>query len=100
MNKRFDYALVLFERLKRSEGVFVDIRGIAKELGFPSAYLEKVAQELKRANLLEAKKGTGGGYRIARGQAGVSVETLINFYHPMSSFCPLLRTTKSIATSD
>lgn len=89
--KRFDYALMLFEYLKRNEGVFTNIRVAAKELDLPHAYLEKVAQGLKKGGILEGRRGAGGGYRLAGKSENVSVETLINFYEPIRSFCPLLR---------
>jgi Rrf2 family nitric oxide-sensitive transcriptional repressor len=94
MKKRFDYALMLMECLKKRGG-FVDIRTAAEESKLPRAYLEKVAQELKRAGWLEARKGAGGGYRLAKDPSGVSVEALINFYESRRSFCPLLRDLKN-----
>lgn len=95
MGKRFDYALILFEYLKKNEGIFSNIRTIAEQLNLPYAYLEKVAQELKRLGLIEAKKGLGGGYRLNKNKA-VSISTLMNLYNPMRSFCPVLRKIKSI----
>lgn len=92
MKKRFDYALVLVEHLKQKKDSFVDVAQVAEEYGLPRLYLEKVAQELKRAGLLESRKGAGGGYRLAKDSDAVSVEALMNFYQPMHSFCPLLRT--------
>ncbi|MFY9462240.1 MAG: Rrf2 family transcriptional regulator [Candidatus Sungiibacteriota bacterium] len=94
MKKRFDYALVLIEYLKQKNGEFADIRTIAEEYQLPRAYLEKVAQELKRGGWLESRKGSGGGYRLKKNPAAVSVDALINFYEPIRSFCPLLRTLK------
>ena len=94
MKRRFDYALILLERLKKGDGKFMEIRRIAEEFGLPRAYLEKVAQELKRAGWLEARRGAGGGYRLAKDPGTVSIEALINFYEPVYSFCPLLRTLK------
>lgn len=92
--KRFDYALILVECLKQKKGEFADVRTIAEEFQLPRAYLEKVAQELKRAGWLESRKGTGGGYRLMKNPRASSVEALINFYSPIHSFCPLLRSIK------
>lgn len=89
--KRFDYGLILIEHLKQTEEKFVDIRKVAKKYRLPRPYLEKVAQELKRAGWLESRKGADGGYRLAMDFADVSVGDLINFYEPMHLFCPLLR---------
>ena len=94
MKKRFDYALILVECLKQKKGEFAGIRTIAEEFQLPRAYLEKVAQELKRAGWLESRKGAGGGYRLMKNPHASSVEALINFYEPLHSFCPLLRTLK------
>lgn len=94
MRKRFDYALILLEHLKGKRDEFVDLGGAAKECKLPRAYLEKVAQELKKAGWLEARKGAGGGYRLAKDSADVSVETLMRFYAPVYFFCPLLRELK------
>jgi len=92
--KRFDYALALLGRLKDVNGAFVDIRKVADASGLPRSYLEKVAQELKRAGWLESKKGSGGGYRLLKNPENVSVEALIDFYQPVNDFCPVLRTLK------
>ena len=92
--KRFDYALILIERLKKNKEEFVGIRTIAEEFRLPRLYLEKVAQELKRAGWLESRKGIGGGYRLAESHAAPSIDALINFYEPLYSFCPLLRVLK------
>ena len=94
MRKRFDYAVVLLGHLKKGGGTFVDIGKVAEESRLPRAYLEKIAQELKRAGWLESKKGSGGGYRLLRDPEAVSVEALIHFYQPVAAFCPVLRTLK------
>lgn len=89
--RKFDYALVLVEFLRRNWGDFCDIGAIAKEYGFPSAYLEKVAQELKRAGFLEARRGFGGGYRLTEEARTLTVQDLINFYAGAKAFCPIIR---------
>lgn len=94
MRKRFDYGLFLMSRLKEQGDTFVDIGKAAAESGLPKAYLEKVAQELKRAGMLESRKGPGGGYRLAKDPASASVGALIRFYDPIQDFCPLLREMK------
>ena len=95
MLKRFDYAIVLIGHLKEQGGAFVGIGNVAVAAGLPRAYLGKVAQELKAAGWLEARKGPGGGYRIKGEGVPVSVEALINFYNPIQEFCPVLREIRS-----
>ena len=94
MKRKFDYALILLEHLKKSRGGFMNIKTVAEEFKLPAAYLEKVAQELKRAGWLEGRRGFGGGYRLAKDPSAVSVESLISFYEPIYSFCPVLRDLK------
>lgn len=91
MQKRFDYALFLVGRLKDNGVAFTGIRSVAAASGLPGAYLEKVAQELKRAGWLESRKGSGGGYRLVEEQKDISVGALIRLYSPIQKFCPLLR---------
>jgi len=92
--KKFDYALLFLEFVKRKNGEFVDVRTAAEELNIPHAYLEKVVQELKRAGWLEGRRGAGGGYRLAKKAANASVASLLGFYESIKSFCPVLRELK------
>lgn len=91
MKKRFDYAVVFLSFLREHPGEFIDVKTIAKNFRLPPAYLEKVAQEFKRAGWLESRKGAGGGYRLTKDSRTVSIKSLINFYEPMYLFCPVLR---------
>lgn len=94
MKSRFDYALALVGYLQERGGDFATVGAIAKTRGLPAAYLEKVAQEMKRAGWLESRKGPGGGYRIKGDGLPVSVTALVNFYNPMYELCPVLRALK------
>ncbi|MEK9147867.1 MAG: Rrf2 family transcriptional regulator, partial [Patescibacteria group bacterium] len=86
--------LALIGHLKEQGRAFVDVEKAAEASGLPKAYLEKVAQELKRAGWLESKKGSGGGYRLLKNPKSVSVKALIQLYSPIQAFCPLLRARK------
>ena len=94
MSKRFDYGLILIERLKKEPRGFLDVRTIAKEYKIPAAYLEKVAQEFKKAGWLESRRGREGGYRLIR---ETSVSDLINFFEKSYQFCPLGKYAKSVS---
>lgn len=41
-------------------------RDLAEQTGVPASYLSKILLDLNRAGLVEATRGTGGGYRLAR----------------------------------
>ena len=96
MSKRsFDYAISLVEYIKKQDRGFTDIRKAANNLKLPRAYLEKVAQGLKRGGILDGRRGAGGGYCLSARSADISIETLINFYESRYSFCPVLRIKKN-----
>ncbi|MCX5790467.1 MAG: Rrf2 family transcriptional regulator [Elusimicrobia bacterium] len=46
--------------------VFFSIREVAKELGLPPDFLAKVFRRLLHKGLVDARRGPGGGYRLAR----------------------------------
>ena len=45
---------------------------IAERQGVPRQYLEQILLLLKRAGYVRSRRGTGGGYRLARGPASIS----------------------------
>lgn len=89
MHKRFDYGLIFMEKLKASSDCFLDVRQIAKENNIPGAYLEKIAQELKREGWVESRRGLGGGYRMSK--ENISMVDLINFFERPFEICPIKR---------
>jgi Rrf2 family protein len=51
----------------------VPIQEVARRQGIPQRYLEQVLLLLKRAGLLESKRGSTGGYQLRRAPAAISV---------------------------
>ena len=51
----------------------VPIQEVAHRQGIPQRYLEQVLLLLKRAGLLESKRGSTGGYQLVRPPAAISV---------------------------
>jgi Rrf2 family transcriptional regulator, cysteine metabolism repressor len=51
----------------------VPIQEVARRQGIPQRYLEQVLLLLKRAGLLESKRGSAGGYQLVRTPAAISV---------------------------
>lgn len=67
VNRKSEYALMTVQHLGgMPEGTQVAALQLADELGVPEDLLAKVLQGLKRAGVLKASKGSGGGYRLAR----------------------------------
>lgn len=53
------------------------ISEIAQKKNIPLKFLENILLELKKANILESKKGKGGGYYISRPPAETKIATVI-----------------------
>ncbi|MEP6584307.1 MAG: Rrf2 family transcriptional regulator [Ginsengibacter sp.] len=53
------------------------ISNISTEKRIPLKFLENILNELKKADLLESKKGKGGGYSLRISPAKISLATVI-----------------------
>jgi Rrf2 family protein len=56
---------------------FQPIQEIAARQGIPQRYLEQVLLQLKRAGLLESRRGSAGGYRLSRPTDQVTVGAVL-----------------------
>ena len=91
MRKKIDYSIILLERLKNAGDKPVDVKAVAREFNLPPAFLEKVAQELKRVGWVESQKGRGGGDRISKMGEIITMADIINFFERPQEICPVLR---------
>jgi Rrf2 family protein len=55
----------------------VQARETAERQGIPLRYLEQILQDLRRAGLVEGKRGPGGGYALARAAAEVRLSDVV-----------------------
>ena len=55
----------------------VQARETAERQGIPLRYLEQILQDLRRAGLVEGKRGPGGGYALARPAGEVRLSDLV-----------------------
>jgi Rrf2 family protein len=53
------------------------IQDIARRQGIPQRYLEQVLLGLKRAGFLHSRRGSAGGYRLAKPPAQITVGALL-----------------------
>lgn len=63
----------LFDIAFHSEGRPTQARDIARRQDVPLRYLEQIFQDLRRAHLVEAKRGPRGGYTLARSANAISL---------------------------
>ena len=55
----------------------VRIQEIGARQGIPARYLEQIFQRLRRAGIVESKRGPGGGYTLARPPDEIALEALV-----------------------
>lgn len=67
VSRKSEYALMAVQYLGRQpRDAIVSVADLAVAEGIPPDILAKVLQGLKRAGVLTATKGAGGGYRLSR----------------------------------
>ena len=70
----------------------LSIHALALTEQLPEGYLVKILQNLRKGGLVEAKKGTAGGYSLARTKENINVwEVLRILDGPMKPFMPPIK---------
>src|SRR5438552_18174656 len=78
LSKKAQYAFkALMYMAEKKENQPVLIAEIAKKKKIPLKFLENILLELKKAGVLESKKGKGGGYYFAVSPAEVPIAKVI-----------------------
>lgn len=82
-------ALALFDITFHSRGDPTQIRQIAERQGIPTRFLEQIFQDLKRAELVDGKRGRNGGYFLRRPPDQITLGDIVRATDgPMeSNFC-------------
>lgn len=114
-SRKTDYGLILVGALKPTyqSGRFVSLREVASGNQLPYAFMEKLASILRHHGILEAKKGTAGGYRLARDPQGISLAECVALFEeppmmrclrsphpeklcPLAALCPTRKTWRQL----
>ena len=73
-----DYAVVMMSAAARHCGhAKVNATSLAAETGIPLPTAQKLVSRLSGAGLLESSRGTGGGVRLARPPAAISLADIV-----------------------
>src|ERR1700733_12724989 len=64
---------VMVELARRAGGEPIPLAEIAAHDGLPLAYLEHLVAKLRKAGLVESRRGSRGGYMLARAARGVTM---------------------------
>ena len=74
-----DYAVVMMAAAARQCGGTCRLNAtlMAEETGLPLPTVQKLVSKLSAAGLLESARGTGGGFRLARPPAAISIADIV-----------------------
>lgn len=68
-------ALLVLGRLRT--GAVVSIQAMAAEQHLPRKFLEQILNDLRRAGIVESRRGAAGGYRLSRSANDISLAEVI-----------------------
>lgn len=77
LSKLTDYAVVIMAQLAREPGRLYAAADLSDELGLPKPTVSKLLKMLVRAELLISRRGTQGGYQLARPASHILASDLI-----------------------
>lgn len=91
LSQTTEYALRAMSCLAYEPGQLTPTPTLHKQTKVPSNYLAKVLQSLAQAHLIVGRRGVGGGYKLARPAAEISLLDVVNAIDPIQPIedCPL-----------
>jgi FeS assembly SUF system regulator len=74
-----DYAVVMMSAAARKCGASCRLNAtmLAEETGLPLPTVQKLVSKLSAAGLIESARGTGGGFRLARPPAAITIADIV-----------------------
>jgi Rrf2 family transcriptional regulator, cysteine metabolism repressor len=78
VSTRGEYGMRVMVELARRWGQgSISLRSVAEGESLPEAYLEQLVAALRRAGLVNGKRGAGGGYQLAKDPATVTAGDVV-----------------------
>lgn len=79
LSAQTDYAVVMLSAAARHCGVSGRLNAtlLAEETGLPLPTVQKLVSRLSSAGLIESARGTGGGFRLARPPATITLADIV-----------------------
>jgi Rrf2 family protein len=77
ISARADYALRALLTLAASDGQLVKGEALALAQDLPLRFLENILTDLRRAGLVQSRRGADGGYQLNRAPETISIATVI-----------------------
>ena len=77
-SQQTQYAICgMFDLAYNGESAPVQVRVIGERQRIPARYLEQIFQRLRRARIVQGKRGPGGGYTLARPPSEITLRDVI-----------------------
>ncbi len=74
ISMKTDYGLIALKHMAKQQGNgLVNARELAAKFSLPPNLLAKILQSLSQSGIIEAQKGSGGGYRMVRDPSEVTL---------------------------
>lgn len=91
LSQTVEYALRAVAYLGAQESAASTTAQIAKVTRVPKPYLSKVLQNLARAGIVRSQRGIGGGVKLAKPAAQLTILEVVNAVEPIGRIkkCPL-----------
>jgi Rrf2 family transcriptional regulator, nitric oxide-sensitive transcriptional repressor len=91
LSQTTEYALRAMACLAQQPDELVPTTVLAQRTKVPPNYLAKVLQQLASADLIGGRRGVGGGYKLGRGPAQISLLDVVNAVSEVRRIetCPL-----------
>jgi len=77
INRNVDYAARALVFMARANKPTVSVTQMQEEVGVERPFLRKILQKLHQAGILQAVKGKGGGFALARAPEKISFSELV-----------------------
>ncbi len=78
LSSQVRYAICgIFDLAYNADTKPVQLRVIGERQNIPARYLEQIFQRLRRAGLVQGKRGPGGGYTLSRGTAEITLRDVV-----------------------
>jgi Rrf2 family protein len=81
-SKRVNYGLGFLLKLSLQWPQYCTVAEVAAAEGLPHKFLEAIAADLRKARIIEVKRGVGGGYRLSRSLKEVRLPEVLAVLEP------------------
>lgn len=89
-SKKLQYGLRFLLLLRGSEGLkYIGVAELSEQEKMPRKFVEAIAVALKKAGLVEVKRGANGGYRLVRPLSSISLLDVWQVLDPSEEEAPV-----------